>query len=232
MKLIQIARFFMFWQCLFAVLSCQTVRFPDSKVPERIERLFSSCGKLDGGIYLSVYEKERFVFATEMDWISSSDGSWSAEAYSSFGQTIGRIDANVVDPSLKIDVKKLANQDISVNREGRVFMEGHYVGLSLREIPCIMKGRLPIAWRAGLIGLSLKENSAVLHFTHDSRDIVVNASHLNTSRTSYCSYVSWSQLLGLISHKYEICHLGTSTLSSYLKFENGVKIKWVENPSI
>lgn len=212
--------------------SCQTVKPISPLLPTAIDKMFSTCRAMDGGVYLSIYRGPAYLFSSQLDWVAGVNGTWSAEAYSAFGQTIGRIDANSSLPDLKLSFSKSSDFGLGVESDGQLTLDGIYIGMSLGEVPCFMKGLLPEAWKTGLTEFRQDKDSAVLEFNHNSRSIKVVVNQLNQKDQGFCTFIEWSQFLGLLRHQYELCHLGTSPSSGFLEFDNGVKVKWVENPSV
>ena len=215
------------------LLSCQTnPKFINPDMPIVVERLFASCDGREGSAYLSIKESNKFVFGTEFDWIAGQKALWSLEAYNSFGQTIGRVDANGLKNSIKFLIPNIQADKVSLSKDGRILFNNHYVGLNLSEVPCFLSGTIPKSWRNNLLAYDSSKDKANFTVFESGRSIFVVIQDLGSIRPSFCSYLRWSEYFGMVNHELEYCFLNESPASHILTYMDGVRIKWVENPSI
>ena len=180
---------------------------------------------------MSVEKGGEFAFGSELDWLAQEEKAWTLEAYNSFGQTIGKVYANLELRSLVVKMNHAQAKSITTH-EGKVFFDGHYTGVNLDEIPCLFMGKIPRSWKDKIYSFQMGAKVAALKVHDDDRDISISISELNGRKPSFCAFYSWSEYLGLLNHKFEYCFLGQSPSKSIIKLENGVSLKWVENSSV
>lgn len=219
--------------CMILLSSCQTIpKSISPKLPITVERLFSSCSHADGSGYLKFENSGDLNFGTEIDWVAKNEQSWHAEAYNSFGQTIGRINARLDPPNLKVSIPRVNTESLSVDEGGRLLYDGHFVGLKANEIPCLLIGKIPSDWKDNIIAYKQVNNSAEFRIVHDGRKLQISINHLDRERASFCSYYSWTEYMGLVNYKFEHCFLGKEPSTAVIQYENGVKVKWIESHSV
>ena len=123
--------------------SCQTVKTITPDMPIVVDGVFGSCSGSDGGGFMSVEKGGEFAFGSELDWLAQEEKAWTLEAYNSFGQTIGKVYANLELRSLVVKMNHAQAKSITTH-EGKVFFDGHYTGVNLDEIPCLFMGKIPL----------------------------------------------------------------------------------------
>ncbi|SME87739.1 hypothetical protein [Pseudobacteriovorax antillogorgiicola] len=214
------------------VSACQTTSYIEPKLPIAVERLFSTCSQGEGNVFLSVRDQGQYLFGTEMDWVANGSQAWSLEAYNSFGQTVGRVHGDLQKPGLLLSLPAIDAGQVSVDENKSIYIQGHYIGIKLDEIPCLLTGRIPKSWQANITSYEETQKGAKLAFHHGNRNISLILNDLAKVRPSFCADYQWSEYMGFVNHQFEHCFLGKDPASSLIKYGQGVTIKWVEKTSI
>jgi hypothetical protein len=179
--------------------------------------MFANCQGLDGG--LRITWPGRQLAPVTLDWITD-ETSLRAEASDPIGRVL--VELHIEEKQLKATGNlsgKLA--DLSIDGGGWLAMGGDRLPIRWGELGCLLKLRIPMAWRQSITSISLAVDSQgrEVIFSEKARTM-----SLKFSKGGACGELEWPVLGGLWRETMLLC-LDTSLKRGYANYSDWT-VQW------
>lgn len=212
---------------LCVVLSGCTLGKKESvPLPAVLESHFRACQPLNGAMVLQVFLSGALQGSVELDW-ASDDGGWKADMTDAAGFSVLRLHQTGREVRTSGPARKRFPV-VTVDADGFLRMNGHFVGIKAREVPCLLHSALPRAWTLSVIGHSKKSSNALIDIDDGDRDITVRLKNLgDASNEEVCADISWRNKL-IFESQVRWCVRGPGLKRGELSGIGDYTVKWVQ----
>jgi hypothetical protein len=195
-------------------------------LPAAMESYFRICSPLDGALVMQVFNAGDLLGSAEMDW-SSDEKGWKIDLSNAAGFNIASLTQN--GNTLKTtgsQAKKMPA--MSVDGEGFLNIDGNFVGIKSKEIPCLLHGALPRSWTPLIFAVEGHQDKRIkISIGDDQRDIIVRTRHLGDSKSEeICAEISWRNKL-IFSSTVKWCVSGAGLKKGEITGIKDYSVKWV-----
>lgn len=126
---------------LSSILGCQTLPSPKQiPFPQDIAQICKKCASRDGSIR---YYSEPGSPILLVDWVSDERAGVHAIAQNPLGQKVLELEMTRGE----VNISHELNRKLTVDAEGFLRVDGHFVGLKANELPCFLGFSLPESWK-------------------------------------------------------------------------------------
>lgn len=212
---------------LLAILpGCTFGKRESVPLPAVMESYFRICQPLSGALAMQVFDSGNLQGSAEMDWTSDENG-WNIELTNAAGFTVvtmkqtGSI-VEIAGPQ----AKKIPS--IAVDRGGFLAVDGHFVGIKSREVPCLLQGALPRAWTPMVYNVEgISDKKARIEIADDERDIVVRTRNMGDDKTEeVCADITWRNKL-IFKSEVRWCVQGQGLKKGSISGIGNYSVQWV-----
>ena len=195
-------------------------------LPASMESYFRICSPLNGAMVVRASDDGNLLGSSEMEW-ESEEAGWKIDLSNAAGFNI----ATLVNAGRTVTITgQHAGRlpPMSVNTDGFLEIDGNFVGLKAREIPCLLASALPRAWTPLIYSVEgNQDNRFKIFIEDDERDIVVRTRNLgDPTKEQICADISWRNKL-IFKSTLKWCVEGKDLLRGEISGLNNLSVKWV-----
>jgi hypothetical protein len=195
-------------------------------LPAVMESYFRLCHPLSGALAMQVFNSGNLLGSAEMDWASDEEG-WNIELTNAAGFTIVTLKQTgsligITGPQAK------RFPAVAVDKSGFLEVDGHFVGIKSREVPCLLQGALPRAWMPLVYGVEgISDKRARILIGDDERDIVVRTRNMGDDKSEeVCADISWRNKL-IFKSEVRWCVQGQGLKKGSITGISDYSVQWV-----
>lgn len=210
---------------ILLLTSCQTVQpVEDLGLSIPVQRLFQKCSSKGGGLVLQSRDSKVVFPELMIDWVSKTESTWMLETFDAIGRSVLNID--FAAPVLVVD-GPLASKlpQITSDSEGFFLVDGQFMGLKVKEIPCLLQGALPEEWMLSSAIKKVENKKVHIKFIEQDRNITVRFDNIEKPY-QICSRFEWSYFLGLRKASLVWCFLNDKSKKTVLTAKDYFSIGW------
>jgi len=196
-------------------------------VPASFHPLFGECYPADGGNQLRVFRQGTLLSSGGFEWLATSGGNWRLQILDPIGRVLIelRTDATKITKAGLLAAKV---PEIEIREDGYLEVDGHFIGLKSKELPCIFGFKFPRSWMQAVYAIETGEKGTTLHVDDDDRDISIDIPAATQGPAAEtCSQVSWTQFLVFFSSQLDLCFSHDPRDNAVLSGLEAIKLKWI-----
>ncbi len=195
-------------------------------LPASMESYFRICNPLAGAMAVRVIDDGNLLGSSEMEWESQESG-WKIDLSSAAGFNV----ATLVHTGRTVSVTgqhAARLPEMAVDADGFLEVDGNFVGIKAREIPCLLASVLPRSWTPLIYAVEGSENNRFkILIEDDDRDIIVRTRHLgDPGKEQVCADISWRNKL-IFKTTLKWCVEGKGLMKGEISGLNNLSVKWV-----
>jgi hypothetical protein len=196
------------------------------QLPASMESYFRICSPLNGAMVVRASDEGNLLGSSEMEW-ESEEAGWDIEISNSAGFNL----ATIVNAGRKITITgQQAGRlpPMAVNTDGFLEVDGNFIGIKAREIPCLLASALPRSWTPFIYSVEGNQDDRFkILIEDDEREIVVRTRHLgDQSKEQICADISWRNKL-IFRSTLKWCVEGKDLNTGEISGINDLSVKWV-----
>ena len=192
---------------LASLVGCQTLVTNRSRQLTKDEKkYFHSCENMSGDFQVKLSKKREVVLESYMEWQSSIEGFYSLAFVSPIGNDILRFEAQDHHLSLS-GLDRFKNISILIDQDGFLKIAGRWLGIKSKEIPCLLKGQIPLEWLEKSRIWQKKERQDLIEVNENWRSINITF-YYNKKREleRKCINIFWNMFWIFKKYKIKICY--------------------------
>ncbi len=197
-------------------------------LPATMHSLFSACERGSGGISIEVVPSAIISqpYRGQIDW-RSRNGRWTLENADDLGQTAIGI-RSAEDQINVYGAMAHLFPNLSLGSNGQLLAKGYFSGFLADEIPCLLKGKIPVGWQYYMLSHSQKGLKWKIYFKDKYRQIKLELNMNNAGGlVKQCYELRWSSHLGIAKHQVVVCtDQKKGKKSSSLYFNSAEIMNW------
>jgi hypothetical protein len=223
----QIATKLLIISMLGLILSgCSFGKKENVPLPAVLESYFRSCQPLDGAMSMQLFLSGALQGSVEVDWVSD-DAGWKVDVTDAAGFSLVRIHQKARDVRISGPASKRFPPVIA-DRDGFLRVDGHFVGVKAKEVPCLLHGALPRPWALSIKNRTTRSSETRLTIDDGDRDIVVGIKKLGDPKNEeLCTDISWRNKL-VFKSTVRWCVRGPGLRTGDLTGVGDYTVKWVQ----
>ena len=196
------------------------------QLPASMESYFRICSPLNGAMVVRASDEGNLIGSSEMEW-ESEEAGWKIDLSSAAGFNLATL--TNTGRSIKISGQFAGRlPPMAVDTEGFLEVDGNFVGVKAREIPCLLASALPRSWTPLIYSVEGNQDDRFkILIEDDERDIVVRTKHLgDPAKEQICADISWRNKL-IFKSTLKWCVEGKDLNKGELSGLNDLTVKWV-----
>lgn len=189
-------------------------------------KFFDRCYPSEGGGRI-ILEKEKTPLAeARLDWVARDHKSWHSQLSDPFGMILLEQKWRKRPPSFSQE-GKLVNQipNLKINNGGFWEADGIMIGLKAEEVPCLLEGKFPIAWRDMIYKKEESKIASTFYISESARKVEITFSRSNNKLNKACALFLWKHFFGMRTGRINWC-IANSHKKSELEIPGNHTIKW------
>lgn len=212
-------------------LGCQTLpKIEIASLPPTLEGLFTICSGGEGSLSVSVLIESEFLGSALFDWVSDRERrgtEWNGEFRTALGHSILTVSLGGREIIMSGAIARQL-PPIRIRPDGFLEIDGHFVGIKGKELPCLFKFRFPREWLAKITRFEREADRALLESEPDGRSVKVVAEGMSSPPArSVCAEVSWRRFFGMVKSVATFCHHYDKQKRSSLKV-GSIEVNWID----
>ena len=193
-----------FLYCILPVVvfSCQTIdRTQKAEFTKEQKKSFAACRGGEGYRSLKVAVSDEPQFAGEYEWLATRKGSFDVNVLSPLGDNILLLRGRNQGKHLLLSNRYAEKLPLTVGSDGFLRFSDHWVGLKAAELPCFLRGKLPLAWSNNPYSYVLNPEKTKFFLEEEHRDI-----YLDFHEDRVCFDIRWNVFWVFRQADIKVCY--------------------------
>lgn len=211
---------------LTALGGCTFGRKEAVPIPAVMDSYFRICHPLSGALAIQIFTNGDLMGSAEVDW-SSAENGWNIDVSNAAGFTVVNLQES--GGTVKAEGPQAKNfPAVSVDDSGFLIVDGNFVGIKSREIPCFLQGALPRAWTPLVNDVTAtSDRRARIEINDDEREIIVRTKNIGDEKSEeICANVTWRNKL-IFKSEIRWCVSGAGLKRGAITGLGNYSVKWV-----
>ena len=195
---------------------------------------FSPCGDLNNGGYLNIYTKKNKLFGADIEWVSEKNGSSKIHLLSPIGNPIMQLYSKNNEFKLKSAVSRKAPR-IEINKLGFYSIDGWWVGINYKELPCFLSNKIPSSWKKNIYKREVTRNKIIYTGKHQGRRFIISSDKHTTKSDQEINreiMITWPKFLYLGTNTVKITSKSALNTTIEVNKDHQASIKWRKEESV